>query len=306
MNFFLKKVVIFGLLFFLFDKLYIPLMYIISEKEIDNRLEYLLEGKINKELVVVGSSRGARNIIAEVLQDSTKLSAYNLSYPGSDIIYHEFIIRTLLKFNNKTKVIVLTVDNPQTFVPDSILTFRLDRLYPLVKYDYINQELINKGEKNRLISKLFVSYRISHEKLNINQKKFNSIDTIFENGSMPISFQKKNENWEKRHQQYEYNKNIEVKEKLEAFNNIKSLCSKNNIKLIIVSPPNYGYNDVNFSNRIKLLIDDTKQVSYYSYNKNNPIYYYREYYYDINHLKRNGAEIFTTELADFIKTEIKK
>ena len=94
--------------------------------------------------MVFGSSRGARNIIASQIEDSLSIEAYNLSYPGSDITFHEFMLRSVLKFNKKPKIVLLVIDDPARVLPDEIIKFRLDRLYPLSKYDYINEELMSK------------------------------------------------------------------------------------------------------------------------------------------------------------------
>ena len=138
-------------LFLAFDRLFLFFVYISPSKETDKRLELVLNGKINKDVIILGSSKGARDIIASQLEKEIGKTTYNLAYPGADVQFHEFLLRALLKFNNKPKMVILTVDNPIEVLPDSLITFRLDRLYPLVKYDYVNQELIERDEKNAIL-----------------------------------------------------------------------------------------------------------------------------------------------------------
>lgn len=82
---FILNLFIFGAIFFLFDKIFLLLIGYVPRLEVDKRLEDLMNGNINKELVVLGSSRGARNVIAGQIEEKTGISSFNLSYPGGDI-----------------------------------------------------------------------------------------------------------------------------------------------------------------------------------------------------------------------------
>ncbi|MGC4041434.1 MAG: hypothetical protein QM710_11795 [Flavobacterium sp.] len=297
---FLKNTFIFALVFFLLDKLFIFFILTSPQKEADKRLELLLEGKINKEIVILGSSRGARNIIASEIANKTGHSAYNLAYPGSDIDFHEFIARTLLKFNKAPKVVLLSVDYPMALLPDSILNFRLDRLYPLVKYSYINEELVNRGEKNIISSNLFALSRMNKTNFDIKQKQFTSLDTVYADGSMPISFQKKNEDWTPLETAIRYDRKKELKAKVASFKKIVALCQQKNIKLIIIQPPLFDAMDPAFHKRLAQLT--AAKAQFFDYNHQDPIYTNKAYYYDRTHLNRKGAMIFTDEIIDYLKT----
>lgn len=297
---FLKNILIFGLLFFLAEKLFFFFLIISPQKELDKRLELLVTGKINKEIVILGSSRGARNIIASEIEKKTHHSAYNLAYPGSDIEFHEFIVRALLKFNKPPKVILLSVDYPLAFLSDSVLNFRLDRLYPVVRYNYINEELVARGEKNIILSNVFVLHRINKANFNLKQKKFNLLDTLYADGSMPISFQKPDENWDTTTSFEKYDSKKELKVKLKCFRKIIAMCQEKNIQLIIIQPPLFDPMDGAFKERLKQLTEN--KIPFFVYNHQNPIYKNKDYYYDRTHLNTKGAKIFTDELADYLKT----
>lgn len=297
---FLKSILIFGLLFFVVEKAFIFFIMVSPEKEVDKRLELLVNGKINKEIVVLGSSRGARNIIASEIEKKTGHSAYNLAYPGSDIEFHEFIARTLLKFNKPPKVILLSVDYPTAFLPDSILNFRLERLYPLVKYDYINEELVARGEKNEIMSHLFALSRMNKSNLDVRQKHFTVLDTLFADGSMPISFQKEGEDWTPSTTIKKYDSKKELEVKLKCFKSIIALCKEKNVQLVIVQPPLFDPIDREFTQRLKQLTHN--EIPFFEYNNQNPIYKNKDYYYDRTHLNRKGAMIFTDELVHYLNT----
>lgn len=300
---FFKSILVFGLVFFLLDKIFILFIAVSPEKEVDKRLELLVNGKINKEIVILGSSRGARNIIASEIEKQTGHSVYNLAYPGSDIEFHEFIVRTLLKFNKAPKIILLSVDYPMALLPDSILNFRLDRLYPLVKYDYINTELVARGEKNKIMSTFFALSRMNKTNFDLRQKHFTALDTLYADGSMPISFQKENEDWTPSTRFEKYDSSKELKVKIDCFKKIIAMCKAKNIQLILVQPPLFDPMDGAFRERLKHLT--ANQVPFFDYNNQNPIYTNKDYFYDRTHLNRKGAMIFTDEIADYLKS-IKK
>ncbi|MCF6132706.1 DUF1574 domain-containing protein [Flavobacterium wongokense] len=301
---FLKNILIFGLVFFLLDKIFIFFIAVSPEKEADKRLELLINGKINKEIIILGSSRGARNIIASEIEKKTGHSTYNLAYPGSDIEFHEFITRTLLKFNKAPKVILLSVDYPMAFLPDSILNFRLDRLYPLVKYNYINEELVARDEKNIIMSNLFALSRMNKTNFDIRQKKFTALDTLYADGSMPISFQKEGEDWTQAATVTKYDSKKELEVKLECFQKIIALCQEKNIQLIIIQPPLFDPMDGAFRERLKQLTQN--KIPFFDYNNQNPIYKNKDYFYDRTHLNRKGATIFTDEIANYLNTHYSK
>lgn len=297
---FLTNILVFGLLFFLLDKLFIFFIVTSPQKEVDKRLELLVNGKINKEIIILGSSRGARNIIASEIEKKTGHTSYNLAYPGSDIEFHEFVVRTLLKFNKAPKVILLSVDYPMAFLPDSILNFRLDRLYPLVKYNYINEELVARGEKNRIMSNLFALSRMNKTNFDIRQKKFTALDTLYADGSMPISFQKDTEDWTPSKSFVKYNSKKELQVKLECFKKIVSMCQEKNIKLILIQPPLYDTMDPSFRGRLVELTEN--KIAFFDYNRQNPMYKNKEYFYDRTHLNLKGATVFTNEIAQYLNT----
>ena len=147
MKHFLYKILLFCLAFFVFEKLFYFVLFLAPTLENDKRLEMVINGEMNKDLIILGSSRGARSIIAGQIEDSLNISAYNLSYPGSDITFHEFMLRSLIKYNDKPRVVLLAVDDTIEFV-ESNLEFRFDRLYPLAEYNYINNEIILSKENN--------------------------------------------------------------------------------------------------------------------------------------------------------------
>lgn len=299
---FILKLLIFCLLFFVFEKIFFIATLYLADNQVDKRLELLLSGQINKEVIAIGSSRGARGIVASQIEEETGQSAYNLSYPGSNIEFHEFILRTLVKYNKSPKTILLTVDDCAEFISNEGLIFRLDRLYPLVRYSYVRQELVDRGEKNWCLSKLTILHNLNISSIvNIKKAHFTPFDTIMNCGSMPISFQEKGQDWKFNYDETIYSIKKEDNKKINAFNNFIKICNQNKINLILVFPPNFYKQNKAFENRIKKLAG--KKVRYFIYNTKNPIYQNKNIFHDNSHLIRNGAKLFTNEIVLFLKNE---
>jgi hypothetical protein len=297
------QIFLFCILFFIYDKLFLLLENRNPETEIDKRLELLINGKINKDVIILGSSRGARDIIASQLESETGFSAYNLCYPGSNIEFHDFILHTLVEYNRIPKIILFVVDDYIELLPNEKSVFRSDRLYPLVKYPYIRNELITIGEKNELLSRLFVLHQLNLRNFELRKKRFSPLDTILTCGSMPISFQRNGRDWIFNSGERLYPAEKEMSDKLKAFNNCMHICKTLNIIVVIVFPPNFQAPSNSFKNRlIELSGDDAYQ---YIYNYNNSVYRNKDYYYDEEHLLRKGAVLFTTEVSDYLKLKFK-
>jgi hypothetical protein len=292
---------LFLLVFFLIDKGLILLRNSAPNREVDKRLEMILNGKIQSDILIYGSSRGGRDIIASEIEDSLKLPTYNLSFPGSAIEFHEFLLsETLKNGNKKPSVVVLVVDDPDELLPSSRINFRLDRLYPLIKYGVIRDKLVEKGGKNYWLSKLFIVHQLSISNFDLRPKHFKPIDTLLADGSMPINFKDPRFTGAFINDTTMYDVKKERQAEFNSFTRFVDLCHSNNIKLVIACPPNFYKPTVGFSDRIAglvkdkafMLIHDTNQHAY----SKDPAYYY-----DDVHLNKKGARLFTAEIVDFIR-----
>ena len=298
----LIQILLFSFTFFLFEKVFYVSLYVSPKLEIDKRLEYIINGNMNKDLIVLGSSRGARNIIASQIEDSLNISSYNLSYPGSDIEFHKFLLQSLIKYNEKPKIVLLVVDDNAELLPSESINFRFDRLYPLAKYNYINNEMIERSKKS-FLSKFFILARINKRNFDIREKHFSALDTLKDCGSMPISFQRENREFVFNNEKPSYDLDDELSVKIMAFNKFQDLCISNNIKLIIVYPPNFKKHNILFENRIEKL--SYPKVSSIIHDTANQVYKNKDYYYDEGHLKTNGAIIFTNDIIRQLKIKVR-
>lgn len=299
---FALKLLLFAAIFLIYDKIFILVARRSAETEIDKRLEYLLKGEINKDIIVAGSSTGSRDIIASQIEEETGQSVYNLCYPGSSVEFHEFIMNTLVQFNEAPGVVLLMVDDDIELVPRESLIFRKDRLYPLVEHKHIWKELAKQENTGPIFSSFMLLQRLSKYNFDLRQKSFTPLDTIMECGSMPISWKSKNMQLEYNYKERLYTTEKELPEKVAAFQGIIETCQANNIKLVLVFPPIFEAHSKSFENRIRKLAGEG--VEFFIYDTDNEIYRNEDYYNDQNHLMRKGAEVFTNEIINFLNTDL--
>lgn len=298
---FLIRLAIFTVFFFLVDKLFIFVRNAGPALEVDRRLEKILEGQINADLLVFGSSRGARSVIAQRFIDSLGVSAYSLAYPGSDVTFHEYLLRQTLevKGNKKPKTVILVVDDSDELKPSKSLKFRFDRMYPLVKYKSVRDEMVKRKEKKPIITELLVLHQMNKSNFLFKQRKFTKNDSIMPCGSMPISHQKKTFDKKYNTEIYNYTREDELIQKIKAFRTFKDHCKDNNIQLIVAIPPNFRKVTVGFVPRLKQVMEGYGTV--FMYDDSKPEYSNPDYFFDNTHLQKVGSEIYTMELVHYYK-----
>ncbi len=299
---FLIRLLIFGAFFFALDKLFIFVRNASPDLEVDRRLEMIMKGEVKSDIVVLGSSRGARSVIAEQLTDTLKTSAYNLAFPGSDITFHEYVLESILtiKGNKKPKLVVLVVDDSDELKPSKSLKFRLDRMYPLVKYKAIRDKMVERKEKKPIVNELLVLHQLNKSNFLFKQRKFTKNDSIMPCGSMPISHQKKTFDKKFGTEPYNYSREDELIQKIKAMRSLVKMCKDNNIQLIIAIPPNFRKTTIGFKERMEDMLNGYGLV--WTYDETKPEYSNPDYFFDNAHLQKTGSIVYTGEFAHYLKT----
>ena len=296
---FIVHILICASILFIVDKLAYFILKETPKHLYDTRLKKVLDGEMNKELIILGSSKGAGNIIASQIEKETGYDSYNLSYMGSNVIFHEFILRKLLKHNKAPKIVLLTIDNPQTLINEKSLSYRFDKLYPLSVYNEVNDELIAQNDRS-ILSQFFLMGRLSKAHINYSNEKPSKDNPLLEDGSMPFIRVNPKSKREFITQETTYIKDKEEKDKLGALKSIQDLCRKNNIHLYYIFNPTMSNFNSSFYKRFLELVHTKNNV--FMYNESNSIYKQKSTYFDQSHLMIEGAKVFTTEISEFIKS----
>ncbi|MFH0755871.1 MAG: hypothetical protein V2B15_01115 [Bacteroidota bacterium] len=299
---FAARLLLFTILFLLVNKGYTLLEPDSDVKEADQRLSYLLSGNMNKDVIITGASSGSAGIMAERIEDETGLTAYNLCYLGSNVEFHEFMVRALVEFNDPPKILLLVIDDSIEFKTTTRVNYKEDQLYPMIKNKFVREELVNRVGKGKLVSDLVVFFRSCNFNVDRKLKRFDNYLPYLECGSrpIPVSFHKGGIDWAAFSNSNQYSRDDEAPGKLSAYQHILSICHDHGIIPVVVMPPIYPAGGDAFQNRVRQAGGDG--VHFFIYDKENPIYSNSDYYYDNVHLRRNGADIFTNEIIRFIVT----
>lgn len=299
MRLFIKQCLYLFIIMLMIDPLFYLLLSYQQNHVYDNRLNRSINGELNTDILVLGSSRAARNIIAGQIEDSIHSKCFNLSYPGSDLSFHAFLLNTYLLKNKKPKIVLLTLDDSLSLKNNEFLTFRNDVLYPLAKLNHINDVLI-KNNENPLISKCLYTFRAEKSSFKKASAFIGETDTLWNCGSMPISFTKANYSFNYNHNNTSYSATGENPLLVDGLLEIQSVCKSNGIKLVFVFPPNYKNHNLAFEKRIRDITENQIQCMVYDQSENR--YKNAYYYYDMGHLTLNGARIFTNEIIAFLRS----
>jgi hypothetical protein len=294
---FIATILFFGCLFFIADKVLYFKMQSLSDKEYDKRLETILLGKMNQDILIFGSSRAQHNLYSDLIQDSLKQKTYNLGYRGCSIEFQLYLLKKVLKHNSKPKTILLTIDDYREFLPEKTLQFRYDKLYPLVKYQEITNDLILKKDISPFAYGFF-SARIGWEQFG--KKKARTIyDNWTPNGTVLLDFQ--TSDFKKEYKKaIPYNKSKEISERLQAFSEFQEICIQNKIKLFVLIPPNFGEQNADFVNRIQhLILDKSIRLIW----QNSDEFKNSNLFSDSSHLNKKGAILYTNQIIEILKAE---
>ena len=271
----------------------------------------LYSSKIDADLLIMGSSRAEFQVSSKILDSTLSLNAYNLGLSAwhFDMQYARF--RMYLQHNCKPKYIIQNVDvygfskrsdvadSPQflPYIQDTILqkTFRghkgefdfYQRNIPLLKYKNYQKiafegffDFVGFSNLYDTTSK-YKGYRGNNYVWN---KDFETFKKRFPKGA-----------------KYRFDKEVK-----QQFNEYLAFCQRENIKVFLVYAPEYYEVQPYYKNKSELINLCYASVKKYDchfldYSKN-PLCYDRKYFYNSQHLNKTGAELFSLDLGNKIKT----
>jgi hypothetical protein len=289
------------LVVFITDKAFFLVKNTAPEMVQDKRLNDLFEGKVNKDLIIIGSSRGTADIATWMLEDSLGMSAFNLSYGGSEIEWQLFILETLLEKASPPRIIVKIIDDPFELTKAKINEFRLDVLYPLVKYPRALEALIERGEKNRFLSKLLVTHQLSKTSYDFRAPPPVQ-DSVLLYGALPRRGQISEKQKKKVRIDTSYYASNELPGKVDAFMKFKDITKNKGIQVVYVIPPSYSPLNEDFVIRMRTMIGPDN--TFFIYDREDSSYFRDAFFRDPYHLNIKGAEYFTNDLVCFMKDKL--
>ena len=264
----------------------------------------IYNGTINADLIIMGSSRAWIGISPNILDEELNLNTYNLGINAWTFPMQNARFNIYLQHNKKPKYIVHNMDiqmlsrredlfNYQQFLPylnDPDIRaatkgykgeFGLAQYYfPMFKYN---------GNLN-LAAAGFLSYLdlVNYERVNTKGYEGRRLDW---DGSFD-EFKKKNPSG--------YTHPFE-KEIAEEFRNYLMYCKENEIKVILVFSPEYAELHPLITNEKDLIAlfqsySTEFDIPFLDYSEH-PICFNKAYFYNSEHLNKEGSELFSNILA---------
>ncbi|PID26356.1 MAG: hypothetical protein CR982_10750 [Candidatus Cloacimonadota bacterium] len=262
----------------------------------------------NCDIAVYGSSRCWVHINPTILSDSLKSKVYNFGIDGHNFWLQYLRHLEFIKHNNKPKTIILSLD---------IFTLqKIDYLYQLNQF--IPYMLWNSNIKKYTSSYVGYNYFDYYIPIVRYSGKINLlkiiIKSIFTNQySDPLrnnGFAGMEKKWNNDLETAMLNKDSYYV-KLDSssillFDRFIKECKKNNIELIFVYTPEFIEGQKFVSNRDEVIkifekVSSEYSIDFYNYS-NDTICFNKKYFYNANHLNKTGAEIFSKDFANKIKS----
>lgn len=269
----------------------------------------IYDGKVNADIVIYGSSRAWEHFDPSIIEDSLHTSVYNLGIDGHTFWLQNLRHELLLKYNRKPKLIVHSLDiftlnkgkdlfNPDQFLPYMLFNNEMrngiesyngykypDFEIPLVRYygkkdalKYALKFLLNKGGDDPVL-------RV---------KGYQGQDKTW------------NTDFDKVREKMDYFTAKYDTASIMLFDRYLQDCKSKNIKVVFVYSPEYIEGQKFIRNK-EALMDIYKKFSikydipFYDYS-NDTICYQKQYFYNVLHLNKAGAELFTSKFAQELKT----
>jgi hypothetical protein len=293
------NILIIAALFIIIDRLISHFVYYVASKNIyDKRIGNILRNNLGrKDVLLFGSSRTARDLMANEIEKASGLTVYNLGYPGSNIDFHLELLKLVVDAGLTPKVAILAVDDRVELMESDTINFRVDTLKPYSNYDNIRNILYSHGDTSAQISKYIYTYTLGNNlSIMFPNKHPGKLDIIQPDGSMPLTGRSSSSKDMVFNNITTYDINNESPKLAQKFTEFINTCKLNSIQLIILFPPNFGKPSNKFIHRMKLIINNKAcLVDYSTFITSN------ESFYDGSHLNQNGAMIFSSKVGELIK-----
>ena len=271
----------------------------------------LYNSKINADLLIMGSSRAEFQISPKIIDSVLVLNSYNLGLSAwhFDMQYARF--RMYLQHNKKPKYIIQNVDvygfSKRQDVADSpqFLPYIQDTILQNVTHKHKGEFDIYQQNiplfKYKTESKLAVEGFLG----------FIGFSDLYDTTTKYKGYRGNNYAWNKDFETFKkrypkgakYKFDKEVKRQFEEY---LAFCQRENIKVILVYAPEYFEVQPYYKNKSELINLCEESVKKYNcqfldYSKNS-LCYNRDYFYNSQHLNRRGAELFSLDLGNKVKT----
>lgn len=267
----------------------------------------IVNGEINSDIIINGSSRAWVHISPKILEENINLSTYNLGLDGFHFNMQYARFKSFLEYNVKPKVVIQTLDIFSLVNRNGL--YKKEQFYPYLNENHIYEATQDYKGLNWFDYNLpLIKYRTDPEYLIKGFLEFFSLYHFTNDKYKGFEAQKREwgNSFKKFHNE---NKNgIEQKvneDILLLFDTFLKKCKENNIQVLLVYPPEYIEAQRLYTNReeiIKIYREFAIKYNFYFLDYSDSFLSYKnKYFYNSQHLNKNGAVKFSNILAEDLK-----
>ena len=264
----------------------------------------IFEGRINADLVISGSSRAWVQISPKIVEDQTNCSAYNLGMNGHNLYLQHNRYRNYIEYNREPKFLIQTLGNTTLSKRKDLYNYQ--QFLPYLGKETITEavytyEGLNKWDKFLPFHRYIGEYRI----IKVGLFEFLGIKK-FSNGKYK-GYKGNDAKWngEEFEKLKKSNKRLRVKidrRSVRIFEAFLKYCKDKNIKLFLVYPPHYIGGQAITENHQEIMglyknLASEYDTPFLDYS-NHKLSADKKNFYNVGHLTRSGAELFTEILIE--------
>lgn len=246
----------------------------------------------NEDILILGSSRASHHYDPRIISDKMGLTCHNYGKDGQRIFYHYGILNLILS-HHSPKIVIYDVNATDVEILSSESNFSgLSSFYPLYDSDDTIKNLIKlQGELTEV--KVNLSHLYRHNSIFIDYFKknesggngFSSVDGLWDEDISLMDEDKNPTHCELKHEYME---------------RLIQICLERGVYLVLAVSPKYALSDRGGVTTKYLPLEQLakdKGISFYYFEQDTTFIKHREYFKDILHLNRQGAELYSQMIA---------
>lgn len=275
-----------------------------------NDWKNILNGNLNSEVLIMGSSRGFVSYDSPTLSKELKLSTHNLSFDAGSYMLQQDKLDIYLKNNKTPKIIIQNVDFAHFGKNNAIPSE--NQFLPFINNEDVNAMLLkydNKFEALHYFPLLKYNLNLNYLRLgivsNFYQKPIENRSTY--NGFCPKKMPFKVDTHNLKRLDDLAKKKSDITAELQEILKFYKSKVDSKTQIIFVWAPEHKlrsqakYKGINAPIIQELVkIDEQNENIHFINLSNHELLNSNEYFYDTFHLNKNGAKIFSTILSNKI------
>ena len=279
-----------------------------SNMVIFDKITRLYNGSINADLIINGNSKSYLQLSPAIIDSVLNLNSYNLGIDGNDFVIQKLQYDLYEQKNTIPKIIIQTMDFGSLRKAEGEL-YNYIRFAPYLDIDEV-KETTKQYEGFSFIDYNVPLFKYSGKPLEVIDGLFSSVDVHIATSNLEKGYIQKNLSWDGSFDKFKeefkdgINSSID-KSTCEIFETYIKDCKRKNIALFLVYTPVY-HEFIPYDLDRQILFDYLNEVSkkydvpFLDYSEDE-LTFNKNYFFNSQHLNKEGSELFTEELSLEIK-----